>query len=96
MKRVITSLERVDNMLQTAKDIFRPLVLGIWGTFEIEMLFLSFGFLQVFVVILRVLYFESQVAEVLRRLSPVQPAVAGTFTSFLHNKMDWSEDDNVS
>lgn len=32
----------------------------------------------------------------LRKLSPGQPAVGGTFTWFQHKKMDWGEDDNVS
>lgn len=60
---------------------------GIWGLFD--GLFTLQSLLLLF-------YFESQAAEVLRRPSSVQPAVAGTFTSFLHNKMDWNEEENVS
>lgn len=87
--------EHVDNITNRAKYSLSP---PVWGTYivSLDCSFFRFGFLFGVYCYFWEFYFERQAAEVLRKLSPGQPAVGGTFTWFQHKKMDWSEEDNVS
>lgn len=66
--------EHVDNTANKPPRTYSVLCYWVFGVLMKSKWnkILSFGFLQAFVVIFRVFYSESQAAEVLRRLSPVQ------------------------